>query len=287
MHAAKSAAKSSANKLFLRIIWLLEGAVVGFGAILPGVSGGTLCVAFGMYRPMIETLNSPKKKLRRHGLMLGLFLAGAAVGFIGLSGLAAMLLERNTALVTCAFIGFILGTLPELWQDAGKEGRTKRSLAAMVVCFAGMLGVLALLKTNISMTIAPGIPGFMLCGLLWGLSFIVPGLSSSSLLLFFGLYQPMLEGISSLDVSVLLPMGAGMLGCVLLLSKAVGFAYKRHYSAVSHAVLGIVAATAVMIFPKPDESPSGLALSVLAILAGAAVSFMLTCGCNRLKKDRS
>ena len=31
------------------ILWVLEGIIVGFGAIMPGISGGTLCVAFGMY----------------------------------------------------------------------------------------------------------------------------------------------------------------------------------------------------------------------------------------------
>lgn len=55
----------------------------------------------------------------------------------------------------------------------------------------------------------------------------------------------MLEGISGLDMRVLIPMAIGMAVCVLLLSKVVGCAYKKHYSAVSHGVLGIVAATAV------------------------------------------
>lgn len=44
--------------------------------------------------------------------MLGVFLLGIAVGFVELSGIAAMLLEKNTVLVTCAFIGFILGAFP-------------------------------------------------------------------------------------------------------------------------------------------------------------------------------
>lgn len=127
---------------------------------------------------------------------------GIAVGFVGLSGIAAILLEKNTVLVTCAFIGFILGTFPALWKDAGIEGRKKSSYASLVVCFVVMLGVLALFKTQLSVTVAPGIWGYLLCGLLWGLSFVIPGLSSSSLLLLFGLYQPMLEGISSLNMGV-------------------------------------------------------------------------------------
>ena len=36
------------------LILILQGAIVGTGAILPGISGGVLCVAFGIYKPMME-----------------------------------------------------------------------------------------------------------------------------------------------------------------------------------------------------------------------------------------
>ncbi len=277
----------NSNRLLLGLLWFLEGAFVGFGAILPGISGGTLCVAFGMYRPLIQTLSYPKKGLRQHGLMLGIFLLGAAVGFVGLSGLAAVLLEQNTALVTCAFIGFILGTIPDLWKDAGKEMRTKASFLSLIFCFLVMLGILAVLRTQLTITVAPDIGGFLLCGLLWGLSFVIPGLSSSSLLLFFGLYQPMLEGISNLEMGVLFPMGIGMAACVLFLSKAVNAAYQKFYPVVSHGVLGIVAATAIMIFPEWDGSALTVLLSILCISGGAVLSCLFTRVCNQLKSDHA
>lgn len=74
---------------------------------------------------------------------------GIAVGFIGLSGVAAMLLEKNTVLVTCVFIGFILGAFPKLWPDSGTEGKTKFSVLSLGVCFPLMLSVPAIFKDNI------------------------------------------------------------------------------------------------------------------------------------------
>ncbi len=273
------------NKLLLILVWIIEGIVVGFGAILPGISGGTLCVAFGMYRPIVETISHLKTGLKKHWLMFFSFILGVAIGFVGLSGLAAYLMDKNTLLVTCAFIGFILGTIPDLWGDAGQQGRGKGSYIALVIGFAAMIGVLSLLKTTISVTIEPGILGFIFCGIAWGLSFIVPGLSSSTLLLFFGLYQPMLEGISSLDFKVLIPMGIGMAACVLLLTKLVNRAYEKHYSIVSHGVLGILAATAVMIIPFKDMVGGMLVWSILCIILGAAVSYLFTRICNKIKEN--
>lgn len=268
--------KRDGKKPLKYLKWLLEGIVVGFGAILPGISGGTLCVTFGMYRPLIETLSHVQSGLRKYGLMLMTFVLGIAVGFVALSGLAAWTLERNTTLVTCVFIGFILGTFPEMWQDAGAQGRGRRSLLAMGAGFLAMLAILCLLRSSWAVTIAPGIGAYALCGLLWGLSLIVPGLSSSTLLLFFGLYQPMLAGIATLDFSVLIPMGAAMALTVLLLSRVVGEFFSRHYSLASHALLGIVAATTAMLLPLQGQTPRTLLLNGLAILAGGAASYGFT-----------
>lgn len=270
--------------IILFFIWLLEGIVIGFGAILPGISGGTLCVAFGMYRPVIETLSNFKSGIKKHGFMLGVFLIGVAAGFIGLSGFAAWLMERNTVLVTCAFVGFIIGTFPELWRDAGSQGRGRASYISILVCFVVMFCILLLLKSSSEITVRPDIFGYLLCGVLWGFSFIIPGLSSSSLLLFFGLYQPMLNGISRLAFDVLIPMAVGMLLCVLLLSKVIGAAYKKHYSIVSHGVIGIIAATVLLILPEWNGSLQGGILYVLCILGGAAISYGFTCVCNKIKE---
>lgn len=86
------------SKLLLCFIWLLEGIVVGFGAILPGISGGTLCVSFGMYRPIIDTLSNLKSGIKKHGFMLSIFLLGIAVGFIGLSGIASCFWRKTLCL---------------------------------------------------------------------------------------------------------------------------------------------------------------------------------------------
>lgn len=276
--------KQIIGTIFNLIIRFVQGITVGIGAILPGISGGTLCAVFGMYRPLIEMLSSPKEGIKKHWLQAGVFLLGAGAGFVGLSGLAGALLEQNTPLLTCVFMGFIIGTLPQLWQEAGEEGRTRGSYITLAICFAVMTALLLILKTAVTLTIPANIGGYLLCGVLWGLSFIVPGLSSSTLLLFFGLYQPMLDGIASFDFSVLIPLGIGMGACVLLLAKAIGAAYKKHYSLISHGVIGIVIATTVMIFPTEDLNLSVLLWYLAAMIGGAAVSFFLSCLCDKLKE---
>lgn len=268
----------------LFFLWFIEGILIGFGAILPGVSGGTLCVAFGMYRPIMETISDIKGGLKKHGIMLVVFVLGAAVGFVGLSGLAAWLLDKNTAIVTLVFIGLILGTFPELWRDAGTQGRNRASYAVMAAGFTVMLGLLWFLKSGIELEVAANAVGYLLCGVMWGFSFILPGLSSSTLLMFFGLYQPMLEGIASFDFAVLVPMGIGMLLCVLPLAKVIQSAYSKHYNILSHCILGIVAATTVMIFPPLEFTAAAVGTGFAAVAGGAAASYMLSRLCDKIKQ---
>lgn len=43
---------------------VLQGALIGLGAVLPGISGGVLSVVFGVYRSIMELLSDPVHKWR-------------------------------------------------------------------------------------------------------------------------------------------------------------------------------------------------------------------------------
>ena len=98
------------------------------------------------------------------------------------------------------------------------------------------------------------------------------------MLIFFGLYQPMLVGMAMLDFSVLIPLGIGACLIVFTLSRAVNRFFEKHYALASHIILGIVIATTVMIVPTEFSGTSGL-LICLACTAGGVLA---AAGINRL-----
>ena len=71
-------------------MYAIQGAIIGVGAILPGVSGGVLCVAFGLYEPLMELLTTPKKALKENHRMFVPFIVGWALGFVLLAKLIEM-----------------------------------------------------------------------------------------------------------------------------------------------------------------------------------------------------
>ncbi len=93
----------------------------------------------------------------------------------------------------------------------------------------------------------------------------------------------MLDGTSGLDLAVIIPLVVGIVVCVMLLSKAVNSAYKRYYNEISHAIIGVVAVTTVMILPDRNIMNLG---QVICIICGALVSYAFTRICARLKNRR-
>ena len=269
---------------------MLEGIVVGVGAILPGVSGGTLCYAFGIYEPLLEVLSDPLRSIKKHIKMLVFFGIGGAIGFVGFAGITNYLLVRFEGAVLCAFVGLIAGTLPQLWREAGRDAKDKEKgrgvapIIALLVSLALISLAFYAFKNVWKLTIPPTFLGYMACGLLWGLSFIIPGFSSSTLLLFFGIYEKMSEGISKLSLSVLIPLGIAMLATLLLLSRVMKTVFDKYHTIASHCVLGFVIATTLMILPSFSVPTDTLAVYLACILIGAVASFFFSRACDRIRK---
>lgn len=282
------------NFILQAILWVVQGALVGVGAILPGVSGGTLCYAFGIYDQIIDVLSNPFQGIKKHWKMLIFVALGVGCGFVGFAGIADALLKWNTPVVLCVFIGLIVGTIPELWQDSGKCGRNKYSIISLCVSFVFIAVLFYCCEHVWNISIPQNILGYAICGVVWGLSFIVPGFSSSTLLLFFGIYGPMSAGIKSLDFAVVIPLGIAMLVTVLLFSRIMKMAFEKIHSIATHSVMGFVLATTMMLFTVTEDGSQSIIetfaginilIYIACIVGGGVLSFLFTRLCAKIGKQ--
>lgn len=217
---------------------LLRGAVIGVAGMLPGVSGGVLAVAMGVYRPVLEALNGLFKSFRRSFLYLmplglggtaGLFLTGWAVKW---------LLGQFRIGVMWALMGMVLGGLPSLIQEANQRGFKARYLAALLA--GGLLiGGTVFLQHHLTGGQKLLFNGWtsLLCGALMGLGTVIPGLTTSFLMIHLGLYEPLLSAFTGMDIPMLLCAGAGALVVIILLLKAMKRLFDRHYGYAYYAPL--------------------------------------------------
>lgn len=262
------------------LLLFLQGVVIGTGAILPGISGGVLCMAFGLYEPMVALFAHPLRSLRRNRRLLIPLLLGCGAGFLLLAGVVEYLLRVSAVGTTALFAGLICGTIPGLMEKTEGKG-SRKGWTGFVLTLVGSFLLLSLLDDGLGgRGVTANTGWYVFCGAVWALSMILPGLSSSSVLLFMGLYQPMAEGIAHLDFGVLIPLGIGFLATIFLLARLVSRLMERHAAGVTRMLLGFVLSSTLLILPVTFHGWGQLGTVVLCLSVGAVISW----GMERMKR---
>ena len=258
------------------LIRLAKGALVGIGAIVPGLSGGALAVVFGIYEPLIRFLADIRVKFIenvRYFLPVGI---GGVLGILGFSAVVDFAFTHYAAQFTWLFIGFIVGTFPSLYKTSGEQGRKPWHWLLLAGMAVFTYFYLYWMETIQNVNLVPGIGTWLLSGLLMGLGLVVPGMSPSNFLIYLGLYQPMASGISQLDFGVIIPIVVGVVICILLFARLVSWLFRKAYPFMYHLIFGIVVGSTLAIIPRGVSGWSVILACVLLFLAGAVASFGLS-----------
>lgn len=261
-----------------RVRWLRDllcGVLIGAGAILPGVSGGVLAVVFDIYRPFMEVLTHPRRALPQYWRMMIPLGLGWVLGFLGIAKGISAAMTLSDAVTYWLFIGLIAGTAPSLFREAGKEGRSAPAWGSFLLCAAAVFAGLFYVSRVVHVQVEPSFGWYNFCGALWGMGVVIPGMTSSSVMMALGLYQPMLEGLARLDLLVLSAALPGMALTIALLARLVTWFFRRHYAVAFHGILGFVAASTLVIIPTEYTGAGEMALSALCAAAGFGLAFFL------------
>lgn len=273
--------------------WLLrvvKGALIGVGAILPGISGGVLSVVLGIYRPLMTFLAHPIRTFRKQADFLLPVLIGWVLGVVLLARVVDWLFRTSPTPAIWLFIGLVAGTLPALWKEAGSQGRPSGawiSLLAGGVVMGAWLWFIAH-RADADAAVTPSLAWWLLCGVLWGFGLIVPGMSPSSFFIFFGLYQPMTAAIGAFDFSVIIPIAVGLVVTVALFARGMNWLLRCAYPYVMHAILGIVIASTLAILPLGEVVSAGeVVLYVACFAVGFAIALGMDAVSKRIEKSKA
>lgn len=231
------------------IIQFLKGMLIGSGAILPGVSGGALAAIFGLYEPIISFLSNMRKNFWKNVVFFLPVGIGAIFGIFVLATPIDYGLQHYPIHVLWGFIGAILGTFPSLYKEAGKEGRTPKHIIISIVTAIIVFLLLTWANNNLDVQVPQNTLAWLMAGGIFSSGLIVPGLSPSNFLIYFNLYQPLTEGIRTLDFSIIIPVAIGATIVVLLFSRLMRMIMDKAYATVFHFILGVVVASTAIIAP--------------------------------------
>ena len=252
----------------------IGGVLMGLANLVPGISGGTMLLAAGVYRAFIGAI-AELSTLRFRGrslLLLGTIAGAAALSILLGAGAVRDLVVERRWLMYSLFIGLTLGGVPLLWRLARPATPALWCWAAL--CFAAMTAMAWVgPESSGSEASAPWLFG---AGLAAASAMVLPGVSGGYLLLLMGQYENILGLVDRLKRGLLgdaalgsgpdpalaldalvavVPLGLGVVAGVAGVSNGLAWLLRRHEKATLGALLGLLLGAVVGLWPFRVATP--------------------------------
>lgn len=266
---------------------ILQGMAVGIANIIPGVSGGTMMVAMGLYDKLIHCITHLKSEFKEAVKLLVPIFAGAGIAIIVLSRLFEYLLTEHPIPTNFAFCGLIAGSLPFIFQKV-KGHSVSISKAVSFLVFFALVIVMALMgetsgaAADVSFNLINVIK-LLGVGIIAAATMVIPGVSGSMMLMLLGYYDVVLatinDAIDSLiafdmagimkAVGVLAPFGIGVVIGIFVIAKIIEFIFSKAEVHAYYAIIGLIIASPIAILINTNWA--GFSISTMLISAGTFI----------------
>jgi len=221
------------------------GLCLGISLLPPGFSVATMAMLMGIYEALINLLNDLFSTSFIHTLRILLFLGlGAVTGIALFSNIISFSIDTFPIQTNFFFIGLIVATIPLITKqmDYKKNFRLKEAIF-LIISFI-VVGSFIFVNTentiivdNISIWT---LLYLMLAGSLVAASMILPGLSGALILVLLGIYQFLLDNLSSMNLIVITSVVFGAVLGLVLFGRLLKFLLSIYESFLYSMSLGLI-----------------------------------------------
>ena len=253
---------------------IIKGIFIGAGAIVPGLSSGVLCVIFGIYEKLLDAVLNFFKDIKQNIKFLFPIALGVGIGVLLFSNGLNYALYAFPIQTKSIFIGLILGTIPSLIKEVNeKEPFRPQNVVYLLIALA--IGIVTVILEN-QMTIISNVEEInsfylILCGVIMSLGIIVPGVSSTIILMLLGVYSIYLQSVANLYFPVLIPMGIGLVLGSIVVMKLTKILLEKQYAKTFYSIIGFTIGSILVLVPQGMNTLE-MILSILCILLGIYIS---------------
>lgn len=231
----------------------MKGIFIGLGAILPGISSGVICMVVGLYEKLLNSTLGFFKDIKENFKFLFPIAIGAFIGIIFFSNIISYCIKLIPCQTYSLFIGLLLGSTYILAQNNLSNNinlvKNKSKYISFFICFLIGISLIYLEKiTNVSNEYVVNEFStlfLILSGFCMSIGVIVPGISSTVILMLLGVYSTYLSALSVVNMTVLFPISIGLaIGCLFFMKITQKLLNKYH----SQTILGIIGFSLGSIF---------------------------------------
>lgn len=229
----------------------LKGITIGAGAILPGISSGVFCVIFGIYEKLLDSILNFFCDIKNNFKFLLPIMIGSVLGIILLGNLLNYCLYQFPIQTKSLFIGLILGSIPTLVKEIHTKEKFKPS-NLIYFSVALLIGIICIFLENSLNTYTSEnvtFPYLILCGFCMSVGIVVPGVSSTIILMLLGVYGIYLNSVSSLYFPVLIPIGIGVILGGFCFMKLTKYLLDCFYVPTFYCIIGFTVGSIFVLLP--------------------------------------
>ena len=262
---------------------ILVGAMVGIVSMLPGASGATIAVIFGIYERLVSDLADIRHRLLKDLRFVALILIGVVLGMMVCAFGLEFLMENLEVPTMFFFAALIVAQIPDIMK-LGDDGTptSKWNIMAFIVGFVIMIAFLFIGDGNdMELDGVTGIVLMVLVGIVLAVSKLAPGVSGSTVLLALGLYTPFMHALTDLDITYLLPILIGLLIGILGFSKVMDHCMRSHKKSTYVMILGLTVGSVITVSVQAMMKLDGTEMIAMSI-AGIIIGLLLGIGLSRV-----
>lgn len=247
----------------------VKGIAIGAGAILPGISSGVLCVIFGLYEKLLNSILHFFKDIKKNIKFLMPIIIGCFFGVVLFGKVLNYFLYEFPIQTKSLFIGFILASTSSIARKINSKEKFKFNY---IFCFlfALLIGIGSVVLENylpISSTENINFIYLILCGFFMSIGIVVPGVSSTIILTLLGVYSIYLSSVSNLFLPVLIPIGIGLVIGGFIFMKLIKYFIDNHYACTFYSIIGFTLGSILVLIPT-CTSTIEFVISLLCIVLG-------------------
>lgn len=271
------------KKFFEYLRYFLCGLVFGTANVIPGVSGGTMLVVFGVFDRLTDAI-SGIKKIFQNFWFLFTFALGAGGGIILSAFVISSMFENFGIQTNMFFIGLILGGVPLIYKFGTMEKKvTPLCAVPFVIAMAVVIGLTVLEKADIFKLAPDAVTGFdlvislklVVCAAIAAVTMIIPGISGSFVMMLLGVYETIIGAIKDMNFFVIIPFALGAVIGIIGGAKLISVLIKKNKLMVYSALMGLVIGSVYAILPEGFgfnlQTGYGFACALFGILAAVLV----------------
>jgi putative membrane protein len=230
---------------------ILKGFIIGSSMSVPGVSGGTMAILLGIYDKLIGSISNFFKDIKGNITFLLIFCIGSGAGIGSLAFVIKWLLATFPLPVSFFFLGAVIGGIPALYK------RTKTSpigVSSVVYFLLGLVIVVSIgfIPTgNLSISSGTGLGHYimvLITGIIIALALVLPGISTSHMLLILGMYDTLLLAITEFDLVYIGILGIATVIGVFLITKPIEWTMNKFPHQTYCMIIGFVLGSTFEIF---------------------------------------